>query len=78
FDSLNDSLGNLGGSNTTLGVFDQLAVISLTTANTGYSTLLSYNNSGFGRVMDAMADLESTTGDVTAYLGDQTMYPNIE
>jgi hypothetical protein len=78
FDPLNDSLGNIGGSNATVGVFDQLTVTSLTTANTGYSTLLSYNNTGFGRTMDAMADLESTLGDVKAYLGDQTMYPNIE
>jgi hypothetical protein len=77
FDALNDSLGNIGGSNATLGVFDQMTVTSLTLANTGYATLLSYNNAGFGRVTDAMADLESTLGDVKSYLGDQTMYPNI-
>lgn len=76
FDPLNDSLGNIGGSNTTLGVFDQLTAISLTAANTGYGTLLAYNNAGFGRLTDSMADLESTLGDVKAYLGDQTMYPN--
>jgi hypothetical protein len=77
FDPFNDSLGNIGGSNTTVGVFDQLAVANLTLQNTGYATLLAYNNAGFGRGTDAMADLESTLGDVKAYLGDQAMYPTI-
>lgn len=78
FDPLNDSLGNIGGSNTTLGVFDQLTVVSLSTLNQGFPTLLAYNSAGYGRTVDAMADLESTLGDVAAYFGTGAMYPNIQ
>lgn len=77
FDGLNDSLNNVGGSNTTLGLFKDVTVQSYTTANSGYATLQAYVNAGFGRSSRAMGDLDSTSLDVIPYLGNGIMYPNI-
>jgi hypothetical protein len=80
FDPLNDSFGNVSGSNTTTGVFGSISVTSLTNANTGWSTLTDYVNGGWGRTVDAMADLENNIavgGDVRTYLGGGTQYPNM-
>lgn len=71
----NDSLGNLGGSNTTLGLFRNVIPTSLMLANSGYGTLQAYL-AGHGAASHAMGDL-NTVNDVEAYFGDQVMYPNI-
>lgn len=80
FDAANDSLGNIGGSNTTTGVFGNVTPISLTTQNDGYASLNqagpAYYAYGFGRSEGAMGDLNNTT-DVLNYFGGGTMYPNI-
>lgn len=75
FASANDSLGNLGGSNTTLGVFGSLNVVSLSTVNVGYATLQDYWNAGFSQPPQ-MGDL-ATQAAVQGYLGNGTMYANI-
>jgi hypothetical protein len=77
FDSTNDSLNNVGTSNTTIGLFKNVTVTSLTTQNDGYSSLQQYYNSGFGRSVGAMGDLSSTT-DVINYFGNGTMYPTMK
>lgn len=77
FDATNDSLGNVSGSNTSTGVYKNVTAASFTSANQGYANLQAYINAGFGRNTDAMGDLESSTGDVTTYLSNGTMYPNI-
>jgi uncharacterized protein (TIGR03382 family) len=79
FDPLNDSLGNVGGSNVTVGVFGNVTVSSLTTSNSGYATLADYAG-GWGRTVDAMADLEDSVnaaGDVRQYLSGGAQYPNM-
>lgn len=73
----NDSLGNISGSNTTTGVFNNVTAVDLSTQNNGYATLQAYFNAGFARTVDSMADLEDSNGDVTAYLGNGAMYANI-
>lgn len=81
FDSSNDSFGNMGGTNTTLGLFKTITPAALANVNNGYSTLKGYIDAGFGRTTDAMGDLEdsqSSGGDVRAYLGyDIAMQTNI-
>jgi hypothetical protein len=77
FDGTNDSLGNISGSNTSTGVYKNVTAASFTAANSGYASLQAYINAGFGRNPDAMGDLESSTGDVTTYFSNGTMYPNI-
>lgn len=77
FDGTNDSLGNLAGSNTSTGVYKNITAASFTTQNHGYAGLQAYINAGFGRNPNAMADLESSTGDVTTYLSNGVMYPNM-
>ncbi len=77
FDATNDSLNNVGGSNTTIGLFNNVTVTSLTTQNVGYSSLQQYYNAGFGRSVGAMGDLGSTT-DVVNYFGNGTMYPTMK
>lgn len=77
FASANDSLGNVGGSNTTLGLFQNVAVANLAPQNSGYTTLQDYYNHGFGAASQAMGDLNTTT-DVINYLGNGGMYANIE
>ncbi|HNC52913.1 MAG TPA: PEP-CTERM sorting domain-containing protein [Accumulibacter sp.] len=76
FASANDSLGNVGGSNTTLGLFQNVTVTNLAPQNSGYATLQDYYNHGFGAASQAMGDL-STTTDVINYLGNGGMFPNI-
>ncbi|WP_291993333.1 XDD3 family exosortase-dependent surface protein [Candidatus Accumulibacter sp. ACC003] len=76
FASTNDSLGNVGGSNTSLGLFTNLNVLNLASQNLGYTTLQAYYNSGHGRPVGSMGDL-SSTADVTNYFGNAGMYPNI-
>ena len=76
FDALNDSLGNVGGSNPTLGIFSNLTITSLTLQNSGYGSLQQYYNSGFAASSGAMGDLNTTT-DVINYFGNGQMQPNI-
>lgn len=80
FDTSNDSLGNLGGSNITSGLFGNVTPVSLTRQNAGYASLNqagpAYYTAGHGRSTGAMGDLNSTT-DVLNYFGGGTMYPNI-
>jgi hypothetical protein len=78
FASANDSFGNTAGTpNTTLGLFKNLTVVDLASPqNSGYNTLQDYYNSGFGRAVGSMGDLNTTT-DVINYLGNGDMYPNI-
>jgi hypothetical protein len=78
FASANDSLGNgtPGVINTDLGLFKNLSVVNLTSANQGYASLQAYYNAGFGRSTGSMGDLSSTT-DVTNYFGKGNMYANI-
>lgn len=76
FDGANDSLNNVGGSNTTLGVFANITPASLSPQNSGYGSLQQYYNSGFGAASGAMGDLNTTT-DVVNYLGNGAMFPNI-
>jgi hypothetical protein len=76
FASANDSLGNIGGSNPTLGLFENLSVVTLTSVNQGYASLQAYYNAGYGRITGSMGDLSSTT-DVTNYFGNGAMYANI-
>ena len=76
FTSANDSLGNVSGSNPTLGLFKNLTVTNLTGAPYGYTSLQQYYDYGFGRTVGAMGDLNTTT-DVTNYFGNGTMYPNV-
>lgn len=78
FASGNDSLGNVGGSNTTLGLFKGLSVVDLASPqNQGYDRLQDYYNAGYSRATANMGDL-STTAEVINYLGNGDMYPNIE
>ena len=77
FDANNDSLGNVGGSNPTLGLFGDISVFSAPPTNNGYGSLQQYINAGFGRNPDAMGDLEDSSGDVTYYLSNGTQYTNI-
>lgn len=77
FASTNDSLGNVNGSNTTLGVFDQITPVKLSTNNNGWSSYQAYVNGGFGRNVGAMGDLNSSNADVIPYLGNDKMYTNI-
>lgn len=77
FDAGNDSLGNVGGSNTTLGLFKEMTVGSLAGVNSGYASYASYVGAGFGRATDAMADLEDSNGDVIAYLGNGAIPGNM-
>src|SRR6185436_2603878 len=60
FDAANDSLGNLGGSNTTLGLFANVTPIDLMLQNSGYGSLQQYYNYGFGAASGAMGDLSTT------------------
>lgn len=77
FASANDSLGNLNGSNTTLGLYKDLSVVDLASPeNNGYTTLQAYYNAGYGKPAANMGDLD-TTAEVIAYLGNGDMYANI-
>jgi hypothetical protein len=76
FDASNDSLGNVGGSNATLGLFGNISIASYTLQNSGYGSLQQYHNSGFGVASGAMGDL-NTTADVVSYFGNGMMLPNI-
>jgi hypothetical protein len=76
FDSSNDSLNNIGGSNTTLGVYANVTPVDKSLQNIGYATLQQYYNSGFGAPSGAMGDL-NTTADVIGYLGNGAMSANI-
>ena len=80
FDVTNDSFGNLIASpNTSLGVFGNIKTVSLASANQGPFTLDAYNSFGLGRTTNAMGDLQSTTGDVSDYLGyTELVQTNIE
>ena len=77
FEAANDSLGNIGGSNTTLGVFNQVVAGTLTTSNNGYSSLQAYLNAGFGRNSMAMGDLNDSNVDVVPYLGNGDINANM-
>lgn len=76
FDASNESLGNVGGSNPTLGLFSNLTITSLTLQNSGYGSLQQYYNSGFAAASGAMGDL-NTTADVMGYFGNEQMQPNV-
>lgn len=78
FDSTNDSFSNTSGTpNNTTGLFKNITVTGLTSQNSGYATLQDYINAGYGRTLDAMGDLESSTGDVAGYFGTGQMLPNM-
>ncbi|HRD89849.1 MAG TPA: PEP-CTERM sorting domain-containing protein [Accumulibacter sp.] len=77
FTASNDSFGNIGGSNTSLGLFRNITVVDLAAPqNGGYDTLQAYYNAGFGRPTRSMGD-RATTTDVISYLGNGDMYANM-
>ncbi|HCN68868.1 MAG TPA: hypothetical protein PK440_12245 [Candidatus Accumulibacter phosphatis] len=66
----NDSFGNIGGSNATLGLFSNITVVDLASPrNGGDDTRQAYYNAGFGRPTRSMGDRDTTT-DVINYLGN--------
>jgi hypothetical protein len=73
FDLANDSFNDGGGT----GVFTDLDVVRVSHQNVGFGTLQDYIDAGWGRATDAMADLESSTGDVTTYFGNGNQWSNI-
>jgi hypothetical protein len=77
----NDSFGNTGSTpNNITGVFSTISTASLATANMGYGSLQSYVNSGFGRSVAAMGDLQDSTsasGDVVQYLSYNAQQTNM-
>lgn len=77
FDGANDSLGNQGGNNPTIGLFSNLSVGTFATNNNGWSSLQAYINAGFGRTQKAMGDLQSTLADVVPYVGNGQILANI-
>lgn len=76
FDATNDSLGNIAGSNPTIGLFGSIAPFSPMLLNSGYGSLQQYYDYGFNPNDHNMADL-STASDVINYFGNGAMFPSI-
>jgi hypothetical protein len=76
FASANDSWVN--GDSSRTGLFRSVTPVNYTTANSGYAKLQDYysTSSAHRPGSGAMGDLP-TSGDVTSYLGNGVMYPNI-